>query len=138
MVLRLCRGRGLPLARGSGVGISPLGSNHDSDSAATPSGFHTDDAGDETGNGSRKHERDHSPDESQRRWKKKPPSNVDWMLKCRTKLLELKERTAKKAVSDVFMTERVWCLPTGMRFAIRQKQNSSMKSFKSYKQLELL
>ncbi|KAL8429165.1 hypothetical protein Efla_006301 [Eimeria flavescens] len=100
------RGRGLPLARGLGPSISPLGSNGDSDAAATPAGTQTDDARGESGSGGRKHERDFSPEESQRRWKKKPPSNVDWMLKCRTKLLELKERTAKKAVSDVFMTER--------------------------------
>ncbi|KAL8271336.1 hypothetical protein Esti_004775 [Eimeria stiedai] len=101
------RGRGLPLARGSGPNVSPLGSGIDSDaSATTPSGPHTDDFRGEAGSGGRKHERDHSPEESQRRWKKKQASNVDWMLKCRTKLLELKERTAKKAVSDVFMTER--------------------------------
>ncbi|KAL8438088.1 hypothetical protein ACSSS7_000453 [Eimeria intestinalis] len=102
------RGRGLPLARGLGPSVSPLGSSVDSDaSVTTPSGPQPDDFRGEAGSAGRKHERDYSPEESQRRWKKKQPSNVDWMLKCRTKLLELKERTAKKAVSDVFMTERV-------------------------------
>ncbi|KAL8448951.1 hypothetical protein Emag_003803 [Eimeria magna] len=91
----------------AGPSVSPLGSSMDSDaSASTPLGPHTDDLRGDAGSAGRKHERDYSPDESQRRWKKKQPSNVDWMLKCRTKLLELKERTAKKAVSDVFMTER--------------------------------
>lgn len=104
-----CRGRGLPFARGTGgIGVSPVGSAYDSDSGTSPAGNTPDDAGEEGGSAGKKHLRDFSPDEGQqRRWKKKPPSNVDWMLKCRTKLLELKERTAKKAVSDVFMTERV-------------------------------
>nr|CCA30126.1 hypothetical protein, conserved [Neospora caninum Liverpool]CEL71372.1 TPA: hypothetical protein, conserved [Neospora caninum Liverpool] len=42
-----------------------------------------------------------------RRWKRKPAANVDWLLKCRTKLCELKERTVHKAISDVFIKERV-------------------------------
>ncbi|PHJ22428.1 hypothetical protein CSUI_003732 [Cystoisospora suis] len=41
-----------------------------------------------------------------KRWKRKPASNVDWLLKCRTKLCELKERTVRKAVSDVFIKNR--------------------------------
>ncbi|OEH78785.1 hypothetical protein cyc_00192 [Cyclospora cayetanensis] len=102
------RGRGMPLARGSGVGVSPLGSSgYDSDSGTTRVGSAAGETEEDGGlSGSRKHERDNSPEDGPRRWKKKQPSNVDWMLKCRTKLLELKERTAKKAVSDVFMTER--------------------------------
>ncbi|XP_026191144.1 uncharacterized protein LOC34617401 [Cyclospora cayetanensis] len=101
-------GRGMPLARGSGVGVSPLGSSgYDSDSGTTRVGSAAGETEEDGGlSGSRKHERDNSPEDGPRRWKKKQPSNVDWMLKCRTKLLELKERTAKKAVSDVFMTER--------------------------------
>ncbi|CDI76697.1 hypothetical protein, conserved [Eimeria acervulina] len=105
------RGRGVPLARGSGIGISPLFSSPEADSGLSPPG--KDGGGDEGSRMQRKHERDESPDEgTQRRWKKKQPSNVDWMLKCKTKLFELKERTAKKAVSDVFLTER-------LAFAIR-------------------
>lgn len=102
------RGRGLPFARGTGgIGVSPVGSAYDSDSGTSPAGNTPDDGGEEGDRAGKRHSRDFSPDEGQqRRWKKKPPSNVDWMLKCRTKLLELKERTAKKAVSDVFMTER--------------------------------
>lgn len=96
----------MPLARGSGIGISPLFSSPEADSGLSPPG--KDGGGDEGSRMQRKHERDESPDEgTQRRWKKKQPSNVDWMLKCKTKLFELKERTAKKAVSDVFLTERV-------------------------------
>ncbi|CDI84588.1 hypothetical protein, conserved [Eimeria praecox] len=99
------RGRGVPLARGSGVGISPLASSPDGDSGLSPP---SKDGSEEGGRMHRKHERDDSPDDTtQRRWKKKQPSNVDWMLKCKTKLFELKERTAKKAISDVFLTERV-------------------------------
>lgn len=45
-----------------------------------------------------------------KRWKRKPASNVDWLLKCRTKLCELKERTMRKAVSDVFIKNRVHTL----------------------------
>lgn len=95
----------MPLARGSGVGISPLFSSPEVDGGLSPPNK---EGGDEGGRMQRKHDRDESPDDgSQRRWKRKQPSNVDWMLKCKTKLFELKERTAKKAISDVFLTERV-------------------------------
>lgn len=99
----------MPLARGSGVGISPSFLSSESEGLGSPSHLLSskEEGGEEGPRGPRKHERDLSPEETQRRWKKKQPSNVDWMLKCKTKLLELKERTAKKAVSDVFMTERV-------------------------------
>lgn len=46
-------------------------------------------------------------EQEQKRWKRKPASNTDWMLKCKTKVFELRERTARKAISDVFITERV-------------------------------
>ncbi|CDJ42994.1 hypothetical protein, conserved [Eimeria tenella] len=110
------RGRGVPLARGSGVGISPSFLSSESEGLGSPSHLLSskEEGGEEGPRGPRKHERDLSPEETQRRWKKKQPSNVDWMLKCKTKLLELKERTAKKAVSDVFMTERT--LPETISF----------------------
>ncbi|RQX67906.1 hypothetical protein TGCAST_305610A, partial [Toxoplasma gondii CAST] len=124
------RGRGVagPAGRGGGFGPGesssedeagrvpaasgdPQAASRASPSSEPPAGEEGEADGERTETAGRKHPRADAEEPGvdkwgNRRWKRKPVAHVDWLLKCRTKLCELKERTVHKAISDVFIKER--------------------------------